>query len=95
MWPPGAVAQAFRAEEDRVSFGTFDLVRQQLVSHHYRIADGKADVFHSRHRFVWPSELDLMGELAGLRLPERWADWGKAPFTAGSRSHVSVWVKPD
>ncbi len=59
------------------------------------VGDGKASVFHSPHRFVWPSELDLMGELAGLRLLERWADWKRAPFTAESRSHVSVWAKPD
>jgi len=93
--PVGAIAQAFRVEANRVGFDTFDLVRQQLVSHHYRIEDGKASVFHSSHRFVWPSELDLMGDLAGLRLLERWADWTRAAFTAESRSHVSVWVKPD
>lgn len=93
--PVGAIAQAFRVEDNRVGFDTFDLVRQQLVSHHYGIEDGKASVFHSSHRFVWPSELDLMGELAGLRLLERWADWTRAAFTAESRSHVSVWVKPD
>jgi hypothetical protein len=59
------------------------------------IDDGRADVFPSPHRFVWPSELDLMGELAGLRLLERWADWTRSAFAAESRSHVSVWVKPD
>jgi hypothetical protein len=57
--------------------------------------DGKAGAFRSPHRFVWPSELDLMGELAGLRLIERWADWNRTTFTAESPSHVSVWVKPD
>jgi len=92
--PVGAIAQAFRVEDNRVGFDTFDLAHQQLVSHHYRIEDGKATVFHSPHRFVWPSELDLMGELAYLRLLERWTDWTRAAFTAESRSHVSVWVKP-
>lgn len=46
-------------------------------------------------RYVWPSELDLMARLAGLRLRERWGDWHGAPVTAESRSHVSVWAKPD
>jgi SAM-dependent methyltransferase len=92
--PVGALAQAFAIEDNHVGFDTFDLVRQRLVSHHYTIADGQARVFHSQHRYVWPSELDLMGEIAGLRLVERWADWGKAPFTATSGSHVSVWRKP-
>jgi SAM-dependent methyltransferase len=92
--PIGALAQAFRIEDDRVGFDTFDLLNQGLVSHHYTITDGRASVFHSHHRFVWPSELDLMGELAGLTLVERWADWARAPFTADSPSHVSVWQKP-
>jgi SAM-dependent methyltransferase len=91
--PVGALAQVFRVAEDGVSFDTFELARQQLVSHHFRISDGNASVFRSPHRFVWPSELDLMGQLAGLRLVERWADWNRTAFTAESRSHVSVWEK--
>jgi hypothetical protein len=27
-----------------------------------------------------------------MNLRERWADWRRAPFTADSRSHVSVWT---
>ena len=45
-------------------------------------------------RYVWPSELDLMAELAGMRLRERWAGWKGQPFTSESRQHVSVWEKP-
>ena len=45
-------------------------------------------------RYVWPSELDLMARLAGLELRHRWADWSRAPFTADSPAHVSVWEKP-
>jgi hypothetical protein len=45
-------------------------------------------------RFAWPSELDLMGELAGLELQARHADWSGAPFTNDSNAHVSVWTKP-
>ncbi len=93
-FPPGAIAQAFRIEDERVGFDTYDLLNQGLVSHHYTVAGGRGSVFHSHHRFVWPSELDLMGELAGLTLVERWADWTKAPFTADSKGHVSVWRKP-
>jgi hypothetical protein len=43
---------------------------------------------------VWPSELDLMAQLSGLRLRDRWAGWNREPFTTDSRSHVSVWEKP-
>jgi SAM-dependent methyltransferase len=91
--PLGAIAQPFRIEDDRVGFDTYDLLNQQLVSHHYFIGEGKATTFHSPHRYVWPSELDLMAELAGMRLEQRWADWTRQPFTAESRTHVSVWVR--
>jgi len=39
-------------------------------------------------------EFDLMAQLAGLRLRERWGDWDRSPFTADSTKHVSVWEKP-
>ena len=42
-------------------------------------------------RYVWPSELDLMARLAGLRLDERFASWQRDPFDARSEAHVSVY----
>ena len=33
-------------------------------------------------RYIWPSELDLMAERAGLRLRERWGGWKREPFDA-------------
>ena len=92
--PPGAIAQPFHISEHRAGFDTYDLLHQRVVSHHYWFGDGKVGTFQSPHRYVWPSELDLMGELAGLSLAGRWADWTRAEFTADSRSHVSVWAKP-
>jgi hypothetical protein len=91
--PPGETARPFHVGEHHLGFDTFDLVNQRLVSHHYSIEDGAARTFRSPHRFVWPSELDLMAKLAGLELRERWADWNETPFTADSTSHVSVWQK--
>ncbi|HEX3308197.1 MAG TPA: SAM-dependent methyltransferase, partial [Streptosporangiaceae bacterium] len=44
-------------------------------------------------RYVWPSELDLMARLAGMRLRDRWEDWTRTSFTGDSRKHVSVWEK--
>jgi SAM-dependent methyltransferase len=64
------------------------------VAHHFT-AEG--DGFRERSipfRYVWPSELDLMARIAGLRLRERWAGWGREPFTSESTRHVSVWEKP-
>jgi len=41
-------------------------------------------------RYVWPSELDLMGRLGGLRLRERWGGWHGEPYTGEGR-HISVY----
>jgi SAM-dependent methyltransferase len=46
-----------------------------------------------RIRYAWPSELDLMAQLAGLRLRDRWAGWTRAPFTSASGLHVSVYAR--
>jgi SAM-dependent methyltransferase len=92
--PPGETARPFHVGQHHLGFDTFDLVNQRLVSHHYWIKDGAARTFQSPHRFVWPSELDLMARLAGMELHERWADWNQTPFTAASTGHVSVWQKP-
>jgi len=42
-------------------------------------------------RYAWPSELDLMARIAGLRLKERWAGWSREPFTSTSSNCVSVY----
>ena len=73
----------------------YDVLNQGLVSHHFRRkVDGTIEKSSGPFRYVWPAELDLMAQLAGLELRERWAGWGREPFTSESRSHMSVWEKP-
>ncbi len=93
--PPGETVRPFHVGERHVGFDTYDLLNQRLVSHHYTVVDGRGGTFRSPHRYVWPAELDLMARLAGLEPAERWADWDETPFTSASRSHVSVWRKPE
>ncbi|WP_219945707.1 class I SAM-dependent methyltransferase [Iamia sp. SCSIO 61187] len=92
---PGHDAVVFAHAPGYVGIDRYDdLVAQHAVSHHF-VADGSgAREVRTPFRFVWPSELDLMARLAGLELRHRWADWTRAPFTADSPSHVSVWQKP-
>ena len=47
-----------------------------------------------RLRYIWPAELDLMAQLAGLLLLDRWSDWNRGAFTARSRGHITVYEKP-
>ncbi|WP_151523645.1 class I SAM-dependent DNA methyltransferase [Serinicoccus kebangsaanensis] len=92
--PPGQAAVPFDVSEEHVGLDTYDPVTQQAMSHHYsRQADGSYAYFPHHFRYVWPSELDLMARLAGLRLERRTADWRGAEFTGESESHVSIWRK--
>jgi SAM-dependent methyltransferase len=92
--PPGDRANVFAVEADYWGIDEFDVVEQRLVSHHFTATDDRVRHESIPFRYVWPSELDLMARLAGLRLRERWGDWDRSPFTAESRAHVSVWEKP-
>ena len=90
--PPGRTATVFATEPGYVGLDTYDVLRQHVVSHHFRFGEGTdAQLFRSPHRYVWPAELDLMAQLAGLELETRHADWAGAEFTAESSSHVSVY----
>jgi SAM-dependent methyltransferase len=84
----------FAAEEDHWGIDEYDVASQGLVSHHFSVIDGRVELSSIPFRYTWPPELDLMAQLAGMRLRERWADWNREPFTSESRKHVSVWEKP-
>jgi SAM-dependent methyltransferase len=91
--PPGESTHVFTATPTHIGVGEYDVVNQIEVSRHWWLVDGELKTFSSPHRYVWPSELDLMSQLAGMALRERWSGWHREPFTAESRSHVSVWEK--
>jgi SAM-dependent methyltransferase len=92
--PPGQTAVPFRIDATEWAFDTYDTVTQAMSSNYVTVVDGRAEHTSIPFRYVWPSELDLMARLAGLRLRDRWEDWDRAPFTHESRRHVSVWEKP-
>lgn len=89
--PPGETLRAFDASAAHWGLDEVDVATQGMASHHLTLVDG--EIVHRRipFRYVWPSELDLMAQLAGLRLRDRFGGWSSEPFTAASRSHVSIW----
>jgi SAM-dependent methyltransferase len=91
--PPGETARVFHISETRWGIDEYDVAAQGLRSHHFEVIDGNVQHSSVPFRYVWPSELDLMAQLAGMSLRERWSDWTRAPFTSDSRKHVSVWEK--
>jgi hypothetical protein len=92
--PPGESVRPFTVSATRLGFDEYEVATQGLVSHHYRVEDGMLDVASIPFRYVWPSELDLMARIAGMRLRERWSGWEREPFTDDSTTHISVWEKP-
>lgn len=93
LLPPTAVAAPFEVSENHLGFDTFDLVKQHVVSHHYKREGATFRYSSGTYRYAWPAELDLMAKMAGLHWEARYADWDRTPFTDESTSHVSVWRK--
>jgi SAM-dependent methyltransferase len=91
--PPGETLRAFHLSETRWGIDEYDVATQGLTSHHFEVVDGRLERLSIPFRYAWPAELDLMAELAGMGLRERWAGWKREPFTSESRMHVSVWEK--
>ena len=90
---PGETIRAFHVSETRWGFDEYDVARQGLTSHHFEIVEGRVERLSIPFRYVWPSELDLMAELAGMSLRDRWSGWNREAFTSDSLNHVSVWEK--
>jgi hypothetical protein len=70
-----------------------DPTTQTIRAQHIVFSEGAPKLYPVQVRYAWPSELDLMARLAGLRLRERWGGWDRQPFTQASRTHVSVYAK--
>ena len=93
-WFPGERGRVFHLDRHHVGIDTLDDVVGQITSsHHWMDVDGRLVHHAAPYRYIWPSELDLMGRLTGFRLRDRWAGWTKEPFTADSTSQVAVFEK--
>jgi SAM-dependent methyltransferase len=92
--PPGETMRVFDATRTHWGVDEYDVARQGLISHHFSLVEGRFELDSMPFRFVWPAELDLMAQLAGMRLRERWSGWKREPFTSESEKHISVWERP-
>ena len=86
---------AGRVESDLVSIdiSRHDPVNQLVHSQHLFVTESGVKLYPVQVRYSWPSELDLMARLAGMRLRERWGGWDNSPFTASSENHISIYEK--
>ncbi|MEU5940164.1 class I SAM-dependent methyltransferase [Micromonospora sp. NPDC047548] len=92
--PPGQNVVPYHVSPTGWAFDVYDFATQATSSNYVRIVDGRGEYRSIPFRYVWPAELDLMAQLAGLRLRDRWDGWSREAFTSESRQHVSVWEKP-
>lgn len=84
-------AEAIGIGTVRLDVGRHDPVNQMLDETHVHMSGDGVRLYPIVTRYAWPSELDLMARIAGLRLKERFSGWNEEPFTSTSPRHVSVY----
>ncbi|MEX0683447.1 MAG: class I SAM-dependent methyltransferase [Dehalococcoidia bacterium] len=84
-------AQSIEVDSVWLDVARYDPVTQLLEESHVSLTAEGVRLFPIVTRQVWPSEMDLMARIAGLRLRERWGGWNGRPYTANSRNVVSVY----
>lgn len=92
--PAGQNVVPIRVSPTLWAFDVYDAATQTMSSDYIWVTEGHGGYRSVPFRYVWPAELDLMAQLAELRLRERWDGWTREPFTSESRQHVSIWEKP-
>ncbi|MDP8929892.1 MAG: SAM-dependent methyltransferase, partial [Actinomycetota bacterium] len=85
-------ARAITTDEVRLDVAEHDPTIQTTRAALVRLRETGVRILPVMLRYAWPSELDLMGRLAGLRLVARWGGWRRQPFSNSSTSHVSVYT---
>ena len=79
------------AGEVLLDVSNHDASAQHVTGQKIVITEGNVRLYPYQIRFCYPPELDLMAQLAGLRLRERWNNWQREPFTAESGKHISIY----
>ncbi|MGX1267099.1 hypothetical protein [Streptomyces phaeoluteigriseus] len=72
-----------------------DRSQQFMVATHTILDGGAPQTTQHVLRYAFPQGVDLVAELAGLRLVERTAGWRKERFTALGPRHVSLFERAE
>jgi SAM-dependent methyltransferase len=84
-------AETIGVDSVRLDVARHDPVNQLLEESHVSLSSKGIHLNPIVTRYAWPSELDLMARIAGMRLKGRWGGWNRQPFTSRSGRHVSVY----
>jgi len=82
--------EALAVDNVRLDVARYDPVTQLLEETHVTLSSSGTQLNPIVTRYAWPSELDLMARIAGLRLKERWANWAREPLASTSNNCISV-----
>ena len=81
------------ADQTRLDVSQHDPSAQRINTQQIVISGDKARCYPVQLRYAWPSELDLMAQIAGLKLKERWSNWQRTPFRSGDSAHISLYER--
>jgi hypothetical protein len=84
-------AEAIEVDEVRLDLLRHDPATQMIDESHVSLSLAGVRLNPVVQRYAWPSELDLMARIAGLRRKERWGGWNREPFDSNSNVHISVY----
>jgi len=76
--------ESIQVDQVRLDVLRHDMATQVIEESHVSLSAGGVRLNPVVQRYAWPSELDLMARIAGLRLKERWSGWSREPFTSTS-----------
>jgi SAM-dependent methyltransferase len=77
----------------RIDASMHESAEQRVSSRHVYLSEKGIELYPVELRYIWPSEMDLMALLAGMRLRDRFGGWRREPFTSESYGHVSVYER--
>lgn len=83
----------FALEETYIGYDEYDRINQKLVSFQYDLSGETVASHQTEHRYVWPGELELMGQLVGLEVVHKWGGWDEAPLDNESDDMIFIFRK--
>jgi len=86
-------AESILPQEVKLDVLRHDSATQTIEENHVTIGPSGVHLNPVVQRYAWPSEIDLMAQIAGLTLEHRWGGWTRPPFDSNSPHHVSCYVR--
>lgn len=75
----------------KIDVSNHNPLKQLVTSQHVILTDNGVRLCPVTIRYTWPSELDMMARVAGMKLADRWGDWERGVFSSTSGKHISIY----